>query len=67
MNEQLHITERIDKALNILQRIPGLQGYDQWNPVCDTMRILAGISQDVQKWEKEQEKTEVQDEKCETD
>lgn len=53
MNEQLKITERIDNALNILQRIPGLQGFDQWNPICDTMKILAGISQDIQKWEKE--------------
>lgn len=53
MNEQLHITERIDKVLNILQRIPGLQGYDQWNPICEAMRTLAGISQDVQKYEAE--------------
>lgn len=52
MNEQLHITERIDKVLNILQRMP-LQGYDQWNPICEAMRTLAGISQDVQKWEAE--------------
>lgn len=55
MNEQLKITERIDTALNILQRIPGLQGFDQWSPVCETMKILAGISQDIQKWEKEHE------------
>ena len=58
MNQTLKITERIQNALNILQRIPGLQGYEQWNPVCDTMRILAGISQDIQKYEKDQEETE---------
>ena len=55
MNQTLKITERIQNALNILQRIPGLQGYEQWNPICDTMRILAGISQDIQKYEKDQE------------
>ena len=64
MNQTLHITERIQNALNILQRIPGLQGFDQWNPVCDTMKILAGISQDIQKYEKEQEKEP--DETCES-
>ena len=53
MNTTLHITERIDKALNILQRIPGLQGFDQWNPVCECMKVLAGISQDIQKYEAE--------------
>ena len=52
MNESIHITERIDKVLNILQRMP-LQGYDQWNPICEAMRTLAGISQDVQKYEAE--------------
>lgn len=65
MNEKLKITERIQNALNILQRIPGLQGFDQWNPICDTMKILAGISQDIQKYEKEQEKeTEEECESC---
>lgn len=64
MNKTLHITERIDKVLNILQRIPGLQGYDQWNPVCEAMRTLAGISQDVQKYEQEQ-KTEENEETTE--
>ena len=53
MNETLHITERIDNALNILQRIPGLQGFNQWNPICDAMKILAGISQDIQKYDNE--------------
>lgn len=53
MNQTLHITERIDNALNILQRIPGLQGFDQWNPICETMKILAGISRDIQGYEKE--------------
>ena len=53
MNQALHITERIDNALNILQRIPGLQGFDQWNPICETMKILAGISRDIQGYEKE--------------
>lgn len=52
MNQALHITERIDNALNILQRIPGLQGFDQWNPICETMKILAGISRDIQGYEK---------------
>lgn len=52
MNQTLHITERIDNALNILQRIPGLQGFDQWNPICETMKILAGISRDIQGYEK---------------
>ena len=59
MNETLHITERIQTALNILQKIPGLQGYEQWNPICDTMRVLAGISQDIQKYEKENVEGEV--------
>ena len=32
--KELKIPERIDTILNILQNIPRLQGFDQWNPVC---------------------------------
>ena len=58
MNEKLHVTERIDKALNILETIPGLKGYAQWNPICEAMRVIAGISQDIQKWEEDHPETE---------
>lgn len=53
MSKELHVTERIDKALNILENIPGLRGFAQWNPVCETMRLIAGVSQDIQKWEQD--------------
>lgn len=55
MNTELHITERIDKALNVLNSMQ-LHGYAQWNPVCETMNILASISQDIMKYEAEQKK-----------
>lgn len=66
MNKTLHITERNDKALNILENIPGLHGFSQWNPICEVMKIIAGISQDVQKWEKDHpEPTELDEAECE--
>ena len=65
MNEKLHVTERIDKALNILETIPGLSGYVQWNPVCEAMRVIAGISQDIQKWEKDHPEQPEETEECE--
>ena len=61
MNTELHIVERIDKILNILQNIPRLQGFDQWNPVCESMKMLANLSQDIQKYEK----TDKPEEECE--
>lgn len=54
MNE-LHIPQRIDEILNILNGLP-LRGYEQWNPVVEVMKRLAAISQDVQKLEQEQAK-----------
>lgn len=54
MNTELHITERIDNVLNILNAMK-LCGFDQWNPVCEVMKQLASLSQDVQKYEKDQE------------
>lgn len=67
MNESIHITERLDQALNILQRIPGLQGFDQWNPVCECMKLLAGLGRDVQAYEKEHPEQEETDAECKTD
>lgn len=64
MSKELHITERIDKALNILDNIPNLRGFTQWNPVCEVMRLIAGVSQDIQKWEKNQAASN-ETEKCE--
>jgi hypothetical protein len=64
MNENLHITERIDNALNILNSMK-LSGFDQWNPVCEAMKQLASLSQDVQKYEKDHEKDQEQPEEAE--
>lgn len=64
MNTELHITERIDNVLNILNAMK-LSGFDQWNPVCEVMKQLASISQDVQKYEKEHEKDQEQTEEAE--
>jgi len=55
MYPNLKIPERIDTILNILQNIPRLQGFDQWNPVCEAMKQLADLSRDVQEAEKGQE------------
>lgn len=64
MNENLHITDRIDNVLNILNSMK-LSGFDQWNPVCEVMKQLAALSQDVQKYEKEHEKDQEQPEEAE--
>lgn len=64
MNTELHITERIDNVLNILNSMK-LSGFDQWNPVCEAMKQLASISQDVQKYEKEHEKDQEKPEEAE--
>ena len=50
--KELKIPERIDTILNILQNIPRLQRFDQWNPVCEAMKQLADLSRDVQEAEK---------------
>ena len=63
MNKELHIVERIDKILNVLQNIPRLQGFDQWNPVCESMKMLANLSQDIQKYEAD-DKSEEECEDC---
>ena len=52
MND-LKIPDRIDNAVNILQSVPGLQGFNQWNPICEAIKILIGISMDVQAWAKD--------------
>lgn len=64
MNQTLHITERIDNVLNILNAMK-LSGFDQWNPVCEAMKQLAAISQDVQKYENGHEKDQEQPEEAE--
>ena len=64
MNTELHITERIDNVLNILNSMK-LSGFDQWNPVCEAMKQLASLSQDVQKYEKEHEKDQEKPEEAE--
>ena len=64
MNTELHITERIDNVLNILNAMK-LSGFDQWNAVWEAMKQLASISQDVQKYEKEHEKDQEQPEEAE--
>ena len=50
--EELHIRDRIDEVLNILNQ-GNFHGYEQWGPVVDSMRKLAAISQDVLKLEQE--------------
>ena len=50
MNEHNGITERIDKVLNILNN-GNFHGYEQWSVIVDTMRELAGISQEIRKLE----------------
>lgn len=64
MNTELHITDRIDNVLNILNSMK-LSGFDQWNPVCEVMKQLAALSQDVQKYEKDHEKDQEQPEEAE--
>ena len=65
MSTELHITDRIDNVLNILNAMK-LSGFDQWNPVCEAMKQLAALSQDVQKYEeKEHEKDQGKPEEAE--
>jgi len=64
MNKSIHIIERIDNVLNILNSLK-LSGFDQWNSVCESMKQLASISHDVQKYEKEHEKDQKQPEEAE--
>lgn len=55
MNTELHVTDRIENVLNILDSLQ-LSGFAQWNPVCEAMKQLASLSQDVQQYEAKQEK-----------
>jgi hypothetical protein len=49
MNE-LHITERIDEILSILNS-GNFRGYEQWNVIVAAMQKLAAISHDITKQE----------------
>ena len=57
MNEALHITERNDVILNILNSIQ-FQGYHEITTispnVAKAMQLIAEISRDIQKYEAEQ-------------
>lgn len=64
MNKELHITDRIDNVLNILNSLQ-LSGYAQWNPVCEAMKQLASLSQDVQRYEAEHAEQEKPKEEAE--
>lgn len=49
MNE-LHIHERIDQVLTILNNIP-LRGFDQINGVAEAMKGLAALDRDIRQAE----------------
>ena len=49
MNE-LHIHERIDQILTILNNIP-LRGFDQANGVAEAMKGLAALDRDIRQAE----------------
>lgn len=49
MNE-LHIHERIDQILTILNSIP-LRGFDQINGVSEAMKALAALDRDIRQAE----------------
>lgn len=49
MNE-LHIHERIDQILTVLNNIP-LRGFDQINGVSEAMKGLAALDRDIRQTE----------------
>ena len=49
MNE-LHIHERIDQILTVLNNIP-LRGFDQINGVAEAMKGLAALDRDIRQAE----------------
>lgn len=61
MYENIHIHERIDQVLTILNNIP-LRGFEQISGVSDAMKLLASLDQDILKAE-EKEKEKPTDEK----
>lgn len=54
MNESLHIHERLNNVLSILDHLT-LTGFQQFNAVSVAMRELASLDQDIAKAEKEQQ------------
>ena len=52
---ELHIHERINNALNILNSLT-LTGFQQFNAVSTVMKGLAALDQDIAKAEQEEKK-----------
>ena len=50
MYENIHIHERIDQVLTILNSIP-LRGFDQINGVSEAMKSLAALDRDIRQAE----------------
>lgn len=64
---ELHIHERIQNALNILNGMT-LTGFNQFNAVATVMKELATLDQAIQQNEQAQKAEEKADEQaCETD
>lgn len=50
MYENIHIHERIDQILTVLNSIP-LRGFDQINGVSEAMKALAALDRDIRQAE----------------
>lgn len=50
MYENIHIHERIDQVLTVLNSIP-LRGFDQINGVSEAMKSLAALDRDIRQAE----------------
>lgn len=50
MYENIHIHERIDQILTVLNSIP-LRGFDQINGVSEAMKGLAALDRDIRQAE----------------
>ena len=55
MYENIHIHERIDQILTILNSIP-LRGFDQINGVSEAMKGLAALDRDIRQAEEKADK-----------
>jgi len=64
MYENLHIHERLNNSLSILNSMQ-LTGFAQWNPVVTVMRELASLDQEIVQAEKKAAEAEEEDAPCE--
>lgn len=55
MNENIHIHERIDQILTVLNSIP-LRGFDQINGVSEAMKAIASLDRDIRQAEEKADK-----------